>query len=77
MSVFDVIGWAGTVVVLGSYFLAARGLADGMRTFHKGNMVGAPMIAASAVYHEAWPSLIVTLAFGVIASAALYDERVR
>lgn len=64
MNAADSAGWACTFLVLSAYTLTVLGVPT--IWFHRANAVAWLGIGASAISHGAWPSLVVTAAFGAI-----------
>lgn len=69
--VFEVIGWAGTVVILSAYFLLSIGKISNGRMYQWFNLVGALGLLINGVVHSAWPSAILNVVWSGIALFAL------
>lgn len=64
MTTVDIAGWVCTAAVLGSYAHLAR--TGRSVWFDWANAVGCVGIGLSAFAHHAYPSVVITAAFGVI-----------
>lgn len=60
----DILAWIATVFVLLSYFLIGK---HGIKQFHWANIISFGFIAGAAMRHGAFPSMTVSIAFGIIA----------
>ena len=66
------IGWIGTIVVLGSYFLA--NWHRNIKIFHWGNVIGFAPLAYASATAGAWAPFAVTVSFGLLAVIALLRD---
>jgi len=64
VSGWEAIGWVGTFIAMGGYFLSVR--QNDPRILHTANAISVWGIAASAIYAQAWPSLAITTFFGAV-----------
>jgi len=72
MDVFlEVVGWAGTVVILTAYLLLSIGKIPNGRTYQVLNLIGAVGLLVNGVVHSAWPSAILNVVWSGIAIFAL------
>lgn len=70
--VIHVVGAAGTILVLGAYFLVStRRIRSESVTFQAMNLVGAVLLTVYAVVLTAWATVALNGIWGVIALAAL------
>lgn len=73
-----VIGWAGTVLLLGAYALLTAGILSPRTLRYQGmNLVGAVFLMANTAYHSAWPSTALNLVWLVIGVSGLIQARRR
>jgi hypothetical protein len=73
MSAAQVAGWASTVLVLAAYAISTRLERPGI--FDVANVIGCVGIGWSALEVGAWPSLAVTLSFGLIGGYGMIRAR--
>ena len=65
-------GWAGFLVVIVAYAISIR--REDPRAFHLGNVVGSIGLGIAAADVGAWPSLVLTLTFGVLGLVGLVRD---
>lgn len=68
---FEVVGWAGTVIVLTGYLLLSIGRIPNGRAYQWLNFGGALGLLVNGAVHAAWPSAILNVVWGGIALFAL------
>jgi TRAP-type C4-dicarboxylate transport system permease small subunit len=68
---FEVVGWAGTVVILTGYFLLSIGRIPNGRLYQWLNLAGAIGLLVNGAFHAAWPSAILNVVWSGIALFAL------
>jgi hypothetical protein len=68
---FEVVGWAGTVVILAGYFLLSIGRIANGRVYQWLNLTGAIGLLVNGAVHAAWPSAILNVVWSGIAVFAL------
>jgi hypothetical protein len=67
-TVWEVIGWTCTVLLVGAYALVATRRLDATSpTYHVLNLVGAIGLAAYSLYKVAWPQFALNLFWGGVA----------
>lgn len=67
-TLWEVIGWACTVLLVGAYaMVATRKLDARSPTYHVLNLVGAIGLAAFSVYKTAWPQVALNAFWGGVA----------
>lgn len=65
--VWEIIGWAAAVLLVGAYALVAtRRLDARSATYHVLNVVGAAGLVAYSIYKMAWPQLGLNLFWGAV-----------
>ena len=69
--VFEVIGWAGTVLILTAYLLLSLGKLTNGRTYQLINLIGAVGLLVNGAVHAAWPSAILNVVWSGIAVFSL------
>lgn len=66
-AVWEIIGWAAAVLLVGAYALVAtRRLDARSATYHILNVVGAAGLVAYSIYKMAWPQLGLNLFWGAV-----------
>ena len=67
-----IVGFAGTALVLGAYFLISAGRLRPQSYGYQGmNLIGAALLTIYAIVLAAWAVLALNVVWGVIAIAAL------
>ena len=67
-TLWEVVGWTCTVLLVGAYALVATRRLDARSPmYHVLNLVGAIGLAAYSLYKVAWPQLALNLFWGVVA----------
>lgn len=69
--VSEVVGWTGTVLLIGAYLLLSIGKISNGRIYQWFNLVGAVGLLINAAVHGAWPVVILNLAWSAIGIVAL------
>jgi hypothetical protein len=69
---YEVIGYVGSVTLLGSYGLMVKGIIDGPGMLYNiGMFVGCAALGVNLWAHRSWPGVWVEVAFCAIAFLAL------
>ncbi len=69
---YPVLGWIGTLSYLLAYFLLSiNKLKADQVTYHVMNILGAIGLTANAIYYADLPNIVVNMAWGFIALAAI------
>ena len=67
-TLWEVIGWTCTVLLVGAYAMVATQKLDARSpTYHVLNLVGAIGLAAYSLYKVAWPQFALNLFWGAVA----------
>ena len=69
--VFEVIGWAGTALILFAYLMLSIGKLENGRTYQLINLFGAIGLLINGAVHAAWPSAILNVVWSGIAVYSL------
>jgi hypothetical protein len=75
MSLVDVAGWIGALLVVGAYAAITIGTSWHPAALHLANLIGSAGLAAVAFAHHTWPSVFVNGIWLAIASVALAHRR--
>ncbi|MCX6313374.1 MAG: hypothetical protein NTX08_01415 [Sphingobacteriales bacterium] len=71
----EIIGWIGSVLILGSYFFNINGkLKSNSKTYIISNLLGGIFFTINTLVHQAYPSMIVNIIWIFIAIAALLKK---
>jgi DNA integrity scanning protein DisA with diadenylate cyclase activity len=71
----EIIGWIGSVLILGSYFLNINGkLKSNSAIYIISNLLGGIFFTINTLVHHAYPSMIVNIIWVFIAIAALLKK---
>ena len=75
MSIIEIIGWIGTVLIVGSYFLNINGKIKSTSAWYiVSNLLGGIFFTINTLVHQAYPSMIVNIIWVFIAVAALFKK---
>jgi hypothetical protein len=69
--VFEAIGWFGAVAVLVAYLSVSMGWLRPTRRFQTANLIGSVAFISNGAFHNAWPSVVTNIAWGLISVIAL------
>ena len=75
----EIIGWIGTVLIVGAYFLNINGKVKSTAVpYILANIVGGILFSIYTYSHKTWPNMVVNVVWVFIAIAALMkkDKRV-
>jgi hypothetical protein len=72
---WEVAGWAGAVAILAAYLGVSMGWLKAGRRFQTANLLGACAFIVNGAFHEAWPSVVTTVAWFLISTLALFRMR--
>ncbi len=71
----EIIGWIGSVLIVGAYFLNMRGIWKASSPFYIFcNLFGGFFFVINTYWHHAYPSMIVNIIWVIIAVAALLKK---
>lgn len=68
---FEVIGWTGTLLLIGAYFLLSIGKIPNGRTYQWLNLLGALGLLVNGAVHGAWPSAVLNIVWSGIGIFAI------
>lgn len=72
----EVVGWAGTLLILGSYILISTGRLSGQSAVYQGmNVVGSSGLLLNAGWHGALPSVALNIMWCIVGLWALWQIR--
>jgi hypothetical protein len=69
--VFEIVGWAGTVLLIGAYLLLSIGKIPNGRIYQWFNLIGAIGLLINGAVHGAWPVVILNVVWSAIGIVAL------
>ncbi len=68
----EIAGWTGTILIVSAYFLVSREYVTGKsRIYQTMNLLGAIGVGINVFHYEAWPTLALQVAWGIIAIVSL------
>jgi len=68
----EIIGWAGTLVLLAAYALTTTGRISGQSlAYQLLNIAGAAAVAVNVIAHRAWPAALLEVGWAVIGVVTL------
>lgn len=79
MNLVKIIGWVGTILIVGAYFLNINGKVKSTAVpYILANIVGGILFSIYTYAHRTWPNMVVNVVWVFIAIAALIkkDKRV-
>ena len=75
MGIIEIIGWIGTVLIVGSYFFNINGkIKSTSVTYISSNLVGGILFSIYTYAHRTWPNMVVNVIWVFIAVAALMKK---
>lgn len=72
---WEIVGWAGAVAILGAYLAVSMGWLKAGRRFQLANLLGACAFMVNSAFHGAWPSVATNIAWFLISAVALLRMR--
>lgn len=67
----ELIGWAGTALILIGYGIFSTGLIADIGLYHTFNLIGSIGVAILSYYRRVWQPAIINTAFALFAAIAL------
>lgn len=75
MNTVEVIGWIGSVLIVGAYFLNINGKLKSTSVIYIiSNLIGGIFFSINTFVHKAYPSMVVNIIWVIIAIAALMKK---
>ena len=75
MNIVEIIGWIGSVLIVGAYFLNINGkLKSSSVIYIISNLIGGIFFSINTFVHRAFPSMAVNIIWVIIAIAALMKK---
>lgn len=75
MNIVEMIGWIGTILIVGSYFLNINGkIKSTSIPYILSNLVGGILFSIYTYAHRTYPNMVVNVIWVVIAVAALLKK---
>lgn len=75
MSIIEIIGWIGTVLIVGSYFLNINGkIKSSSIPYILSNLLGGVLFSIYTYAHRTYPNMVVNVVWVIIAIAALMKK---
>lgn len=75
MNIVEIIGWIGSVLIVGAYFFNINGkLKSTSVVYIISNLVGGIFFTINTFVHKAYPSMVVNIVWIIIAIAALMKK---
>lgn len=72
----EVLGWIGSVLIVGSYALNITGkLAANNKIYVVANIIGGIFFVVNTYYHQAYPSMLVNIIWVIIALVMLSRKK--
>jgi hypothetical protein len=72
MNIIEIIGWIGSVLIVGAYFFNINGkLKSNSVLYILSNMIGGIFFTINTFVHKAYPSMVVNIIWVIIAIAAI------
>jgi hypothetical protein len=76
MNLIEIIGWIGTVLIVGAYFLNINGKIKSTATpYILANLVGGILFSIYTYAHRTWPNMVVNVVWVFIALAAILKKK--
>jgi hypothetical protein len=75
MSIIEIIGWIGTVLIVGAYFLNINGKVKSTSVpYIISNLIGGVLFSIYTYAHRTYPNMVVNVIWVFIAIAALMKK---
>lgn len=75
MNIIETIGWIGTVLIVGAYFLNINGRVKSTAIpYILANIIGGILFSIYTYAHHTWPNMVVNVVWVFIAIAALLKK---
>lgn len=75
MNLIEIIGWIGTILIVGAYFLNINGKIKSTAVpYILANLVGGILFSIYTYAHRTWPNMVVNVIWVFIAIAALMKK---
>jgi len=78
MNIIETIGWIGTILIVGAYFLNINGkIKSTSIPYILTNLVGGILFSIYTYAHHTWPNMVVNVVWVLIAITALMKKEKR
>jgi hypothetical protein len=75
MNIIEIIGWIGTILIVGSYFFNINGRIKSTSVLYiVSNLIGGVLFSIYTYVHHTWPNMVVNIIWVFIAIAALMKK---
>lgn len=76
MNLIEIIGWIGTILIVGAYFLNINGKIKSTAVpYILANPVGGILFSIYTYAHRTWPNMVVNIVWVFIALAAIVKKK--
>ncbi len=76
MNLIEIIGWIGTVLIVGAYFLNINGKVKSTSvTYILTNIIGGVLFSIYTYAHRTYPNMVVNVVWVIIAVAAILKKK--
>lgn len=76
MNIIEIIGWIGSVLIVGAYFFNITGKVKSTSiTYILCNLAGGIFFTIHTYVHQAYPSMVVNIVWVIIATAAIAKKK--
>lgn len=72
---WEVVGWAGAIAILGAFLAVSMGWLKAGKRFQLANLLGACAFVVNSAFHGVWPSVATNVAWFLISVVALFRMR--
>ncbi|MFM2360830.1 MAG: hypothetical protein RLY16_2823 [Bacteroidota bacterium] len=75
MNIIDIMGWVGSVLIVGAYFYNINGKLKSTSPWYViSNLIGGIFFSINTYVHGAYPSMVVNIIWVIIAIAAIVKK---
>jgi purine-cytosine permease-like protein len=75
MNIIEIIGWVGTILIVGAYFLNINGKVKSTSIpYILSNLVGGILFSIYTFVHHTYPNMVVNVVWVIIAIVALMKK---
>jgi hypothetical protein len=72
----EIVGWIGSVLIVGSYYLNIQGKLDSNHSkYIWANLIGGICFVINTYSHQAYPSVAVNIVWVIIALSAIFRKK--
>ncbi len=76
MDIYSILGWVGTALIVGAYWLnSTKRIESTSKAYQLMNLCGAVGVFFNVLHQEAWPAVVLQVIWGIIAIHSLLKKK--